>query len=92
MQKELLHEMLAEASGKRGKNATFDFSEADKASLLLLGAEGSLLPIEAVSHVEIKDGYVAVRAAKDDLYLLQLDRVVGIKLQRGGRDGAGFLP
>jgi hypothetical protein len=90
MDKGPLLEMLADACGKKGKNGAFEFTEAEKASLLL-SADGALFPIDEVTRVEVKDGYAIVRVSKDNLYLLDVGRIVGLKLQTR-RGQAGFLP
>lgn len=90
MDKGVLNELLADASGRRGKNNSFEFGEQDKASLLI-STGGPILAIEAVSRVEVKDGYVLIRGDRDDLFMIELDRVIGIRLQRSRRDGAGFV-
>jgi hypothetical protein len=90
MDKGPLLEMLADACGKKGKNGTFEFTEAEKASLLL-STDGALFPIDEVARVDVKEGYAIVRAGKDDIYLVALERIVGLKLQaRHGQ--AGFRP
>jgi hypothetical protein len=90
MDKGVLTELLAEASGRRGKNSTFEFSEQDKASLLV-STGGPVLVVEAVTRVEIKEGYVLIRADRNDLLMIELDRIIGVRLQRSRRDGAGFV-
>jgi len=90
MDKNLLTELLAEASGRRSKGGTFEFSEQDKASLMV-NTGGAMLLVDEVSRVEAKDGYVVVRAGRADLFVIELDRIVGIRLQRSRREGAGFV-
>jgi len=90
MEKNVLLEMLTEASSKKAKGNVFEFSEQDKASFLV-AADGSIMVIEDVSRIDLKEGYVIVRAGKDDVLLLALERIMGLKLQRSKREGAGFL-
>jgi len=89
MDKAVLVEVLAEAAGKRPKNASFEFSEQEGASVLV-STDGPLFVIEEVSRVEVKEGFAAVRAGKNDLYLVELTRVIGLRVHRARREGAGF--
>ncbi len=90
MQRDLILDMLSDACGKKSKSGMFEFSEQDKASLLM-STDGPVYIIEEISRVEVKDGFAAVRAGRSDMYLVQLDRIVGLKVQRTKREGAGFL-
>ncbi len=90
MDKGVLMELLAEASGRRNKSGTFEFSEQDKASLLV-STGGPVMLVDEVSRVEIKEGFLLVRAGRADLFLLELERIVGVRLQRSKREGAGFV-
>ena len=90
MDKGVLTELLAEASGRKPKGGTFEFSEQDKASLMV-ATGGPILLIEEVSRVDLKEGYAMVRAGRADLFLVEIDRVIGVRLQRSRRDGAGFV-
>jgi hypothetical protein len=90
MDKGVLTELLVEASGRKAKGNTFEFSEQDKASVLV-STGGPMLLIEEVSRVELKDGYTLVRAGRADLFVIETERVIGVRLQRSRRDGAGFV-
>jgi len=92
MDRNVLTEMLADASGKRAaKNAAFEFSDQDKASVIVAG-ETSMFTIDEVNRVELKDGYAVLRSGRADLYLVGLDRIIGLKLHRSKRESAGFVP
>jgi hypothetical protein len=90
MQKDFLLEMLADASAKKNKGDIFDFSDQDKASMLV-STDGPVLAIEDVNRIEVKEGYLVARAGRNDVYFLRLERFVGFKIQRSRREGAGFL-
>lgn len=92
MEKETALELLAEASGKRGKNSgTHEFGEQDKASALL-NNQGALYTVDEVVRVEIKERYLSLRTVRGEVYLLGLDHLVGFKLHRAKKDVAGFVP
>jgi hypothetical protein len=90
MQKDILIEMLTEASGKSPIGATFDFTAQQKTSILV-HADGPIISIEEVTQVEVKEGYIVVRAGKNDMLLLRIDHILGMRLQGSRREGAGFL-
>jgi hypothetical protein len=90
--KELVLELLAEASGKRNKNSgALEFGEQDKASALLAN-NGALYTIDEVVRIEVKDRYISIRTVRGEVYLIGLDHVIGFKLQRARKDVAGFVP
>jgi len=89
--KETALELLAEASGKRGKNSgSHEFAEQDKASALLAN-QGALYTIDELVRVEVKDRYLTLRTVRGEVYLLGLDHLVGFKLSRAKKDAAGFV-
>ena len=90
MQKDVLVELVADAcGGKKPKNSVFELSEEDKASLLL-DTEGSHMAIDGLTRLEVKEGYVVAHAARDAVYLVALERVLGLRLLRARRDSPGF--
>lgn len=92
MDKETVFELLAEASGKRGKaTGAHDFSEQDKASALLSN-QGALFTIDELTRIEVKDRFLSLRTIRGELYLVALDHLVGFKLNRAKKDAAGFVP
>ncbi len=90
MDKGALLDLLAEASGRKAKNATVEFAETDKASIML-STGGPVMMIEEVSRVELKEGYALVRSGKADLFVVEQDRIIGVRLHRAKREGAGFV-
>ena len=93
MDKETALELLAEASGKRGKNSgTHEFGEQDKASALLSN-QGALYTVDEVVRIDVKDRFVSLRTLRGEVYLLGLEHLVGFKLNRASKkDVAGFVP
>jgi hypothetical protein len=85
----VLQELLADASGRKPKNGVHDFADQERVSVLL-STDGAHFAIDEVGRIEVKDGYVVVSAARDAVYLLTLDRIIGVKLLRARREGPGF--
>jgi hypothetical protein len=57
---------------------------------VLLALPDSLLTIDEVSRVDVKERFLAVRTGRGELFLLALERVAGLKLQRAKKESAGF--
>jgi hypothetical protein len=90
MEKGTLTELLAEATGRRGKGGSFEFAEQEKASVLV-STGGPMLAIEDVTRVDMKDGYALVKSGKADVFAIELERIIGLRTRRSKREGAGFV-
>jgi hypothetical protein len=89
MQKDLLQELLTEACVERG--GAYLVPERDQATVLL-ATEGPLERIEGVTRLELRPGYLVMQVnAGEEVFMVDLTRVVGLKLRRTKREGAGFV-
>lgn len=87
MERDVLRELLKEACG--GKGEDFSVSERDVVTLLV-AAHGTWYPVEAVRQVVLSAGFVTLETEDGETYFVGLDHVVGVKIRRGKREGAGF--
>ena len=88
----LLHLLSAACgAGRTAGQDRFEFSETDRASLIV-ATGGPPLLVESLSRLEVHEDFVAVMAGRNEVFFLALDRILGLKVQRQKREGAGFLP
>jgi hypothetical protein len=90
MKKDTFQKMLAECCTSEKGGAGHSVADQDQLTMLV-AIDGSLLPVERVSRVELRADFVQVESARSEVYLVELSRVVGFKLKRGSREGTGFL-
>lgn len=91
MQKDVLLNLLAEGFGVKPKGGVFAVPEEDRATVLV-SVDSGVLSVEQVREVVIRDGYLVARTADQlETYLVELDRVVGLKIRHGTKGGAGFV-
>jgi len=89
MTKETLKQMMDEiVEGKTGGDS-YTFQEEDQLSMLV-AMDGSVLNVNGVNSLELKDGFLLARCDRSEPYLLELDRVMGFKLKRAAPKSTGF--
>jgi hypothetical protein len=91
MEKEILLQMLAEATGLTEPANAYEFTKEDQASVLL-STGGPVLILEQVSRIEVRESFLAICAARADVYFIEMAKLIGIKIQRRKKSNAGFLP
>lgn len=88
MTKEILEQMLDDITGEAA-GGSFTAEPGDKVAMLI-ALDGTLLTVERVTSVQVKQTHVVVSCDRDQRYLLELSRVAGIKIQQARGEGAGF--
>jgi hypothetical protein len=89
MKSEVLRELLTEVAPTTDDARRVSFSDRDQVTLLV-AAQGTSLAVEALQSAALHSGYVAVETAEGEAYFIGLEHVVGFRVRRGKREGAGF--
>jgi len=91
MQKDDLHQLLAEVCGTTADAEAYEIEGSDRVSLLLL-TDGAVEGIAGVTKLQPRQGYLRVEIdGGSEVLWVGIERVAGLRLRRAKREGAGFV-
>jgi hypothetical protein len=91
MEKDVLSKLLAAASGAPSKDGRFTFDKTSQGTLLL-ESRGGLLQVEGIVSIVLHDGFCEATTAKGEVFIVLSEMLLGVKVQRAQKEGAGFVP
>ena len=89
MTKETMKLMLAETAQGKPKGNKYSFDEEDQLSMIV-AMDGTMLTVNGIKDLELKDGFLVARCHRSESYLLELERVIGFKVKRVAHKSTGF--
>lgn len=89
MKLETLRAMLEELSGQAGDNGSFAFHRSGKLAAYI-GFGPTAITVEPVARVCLRDGFVRLETSRDEVFLVELERLLALRASEGSRESTGF--